>query len=128
MKRSTRQRAEILEALQSAPAFRTAQELHADLVAHGSSVGLTTVYRNLQAMADEDLVDVVLGPRGESMFRKCSTDTHHHHLVCTGCRRSVEVDSSDLEEWAHSTAAEHGFTIVDHVAELFGLCRVCATR
>ena len=128
MKRSTRQRAEILDALRSAPAFRTAQELHADLVQSGSTVGLTTVYRNLQAMADENVVDVVLGPRGESMFRKCATDTHHHHLVCTSCRRSVEVDSSELEEWAHATAAEHGFTILDHVAELFGLCRTCATR
>jgi Fur family ferric uptake transcriptional regulator len=128
MKRATRQRAEILEAMQSSPVFRTAQELHTELGARGSTVGLTTVYRNLQALADEGIVDVVLGSRGESMFRKCKRDTHHHHLVCTRCRRSVEVDSSELEEWAHSTAEEHGFTILDHVAELFGLCRSCATR
>jgi len=128
MKRSTRQRAEILEVLETSPVFSTAQELHAVLRDRGSSVGLTTVYRNLQALVDEDVVDVVLGTRGESMFRKCARDTHHHHLVCTRCRRSVEVDSSDLERWADATAREHGFTILDHVAELFGLCQTCATR
>lgn len=128
MKRATRQRAEILAAIESSPVFRTAQELHADLVARGSSVGLTTVYRNLQGLADDGVVDVLLGPRGESMFRKCATDAHHHHLVCTSCRRSVEVDSSELEDWAEATAEEHGFTILGHVAELFGLCRRCATR
>ena len=126
MKRSTRQRAEILEVLESTSNFATAQELHAELRDRGSTVGLTTVYRNLQAMADEDVVDVVLGTRGESMFRKCARETHHHHLVCTRCRRSVEVDSSDLERWADATAREHGFTIIDHVAELFGLCEFCS--
>lgn len=126
MKRATKQRAEILAALSSSKEFRTAQELHAALIDAGSSVGLTTVYRNLQALAAEGTVDVVPGTKGESMFRKCSTEEHHHHLVCTECRRSVEVDSADLERWAQATARKHGFTIKDHVAELFGLCERCS--
>ena len=126
MKRSTRQRSEIIAALRSSQAFRTAQELHADLKRSGSSVGLTTVYRNLQALSVEGGVDAVVGPTGESMFRICATADHHHHLVCTNCRSSVEVDSEALEDWACSTAQKHGFTVVDHVAELFGLCRSCS--
>ena len=126
MKRATRQRAEILAALESSPVFRTPQELHALLAERGSAVGLTTVYRNLQALAEEGVVDQVHGPRGTSMFRKCRQETHHHHLVCTRCRRSVEVDSTALEQWAAETAEQHDFTILDHVAELFGLCRRCA--
>lgn len=126
MKRSTRQRSEIIAALRSGRAFRTAQELHAELRRSGSSVGLTTVYRNLQALAVEGDVDAVVGPTGESMFRICTTEDHHHHLVCTNCRTSIEVDSDALEDWASSTAQRHGFTVVDHVAELFGLCGSCS--
>ena len=128
MKRATRQRGEILELLQETQTFQTAQELHAELLARGSSVGLTTVYRNLQSLAEEGAIDVVVGDGGQSMFRRCATDAHHHHLVCTGCRSSVEVDSIALERWAQRTANAHGFTSVSHVAELFGLCRSCSTR
>ena len=127
MKRATRQRGEIFELLQETQTFQTAQELHAELHARGSSVGLTTVYRNLQALAEQGAIDVVVGDGGQSMFRRCKTDTHHHHLVCTECRSSVEVDSVALERWAQRTAAENGFTSVSHVAELFGLCRSCST-
>ena len=128
MRRATRQRSEILELLQETQTFQTAQELHAVLRAHGSSVGLTTVYRNLQALAEQGAIDVVVGDGGQSMFRRCETDAHHHHLVCTECRSSVEVDSVALERWAQRTATENGFTSVSHVAELFGLCRSCSTR
>ena len=106
--------------------FRTAQELHEGLRSSGSTVGLTTVYRNLQMLAEEGTIDAIVGPRGESMFRRCATSTHHHHLICTNCRRSVEVDSADLETWATETARAHGFTVVDHMAELFGLCNRCS--
>jgi Fur family ferric uptake transcriptional regulator len=126
VKRATRQRAEILGALDRAGAFSTAQELHARLRAAGSSVGLTTVYRNLQDLAADGTIDAIVGPRGESMFRRCSTAEHHHHLICTSCRGSIEVDSAALERWATETARRHGFTAVDHVAELFGLCERCS--
>ena len=126
MKRSTRQRTEIMEALGRSGAFVTAQELHARLREEGSTTGLTTVYRNLQSLAAEGTVDTIAGPHGEAMFRRCASPHHHHHLVCTNCRTSVEVEAAALEDWARRTADDHGFTIVDHVAELFGLCSRCS--
>jgi Fur family ferric uptake transcriptional regulator len=51
---------------------------------------------------------------------------HHHHLVCRSCGRSVEVEGPEVEAWASSVAAQHGFTDVSHTVEVFGTCQVCA--
>ncbi|HYI45114.1 MAG TPA: transcriptional repressor [Actinomycetota bacterium] len=127
MTRSTKQRAEILRALEDADNFTTAQELHESLRASGSSVGLTTVYRNLQALAAGGSIDSLVTSRGEAIYRKCTTSGHHHHLVCTRCKRSVEIEAGPIEEWVDSVARRHRFSDVSHVAELFGLCDTCAS-
>lgn len=124
--RSTKQRAAIKEALEAAHGFRSAQELHDELRAGDRSVGLTTVYRNLAALAQSGEIDVLRGADGEFIYRLCSTGEHHHHLVCTRCGNSVEVASDEIEDWAERVASHHGFTPVEHTAEVFGICSSCA--
>ena len=124
--RSTRQRAALEDALRHANAFRTAQELHDDLRRADSKIGLTTVYRNLQSLADAGLVDVLRNAEGEAIYRLCTSDQHHHHLVCRACGRSVEIASEEVERWAARTARAHGFTAVTHTAELYGICGSCS--
>jgi Fur family ferric uptake transcriptional regulator len=107
--------------------FRSAQELH-DLLKHkGDSVGLTTVYRTLQSLADAGEVDVLRTADGEAVYRRCSSG-HHHHLVCRGCGRTVEVEGPAVERWADSVAAEHGFVDIAHTLEIFGTCSSCAAK
>lgn len=112
-------------ALSSVDDFRSAQELHDLLRRRGDAVGLTTVYRTLQALADAGEIDVLRSDDGESIYRRCS-DGHHHHLVCRNCGKAVEVEDSQVEEWADQVAAAHGFINVQHTVEVFGLCAGCA--
>lgn len=121
--RRTKQRAAVTELLREAKEFQTAQQIHDQLRARGHSIGLATVYRNLQSMAEQGEVDVVRSGT-EATFRSC-TDTHHHHLVCRECGKAVEVEGPEVEEWAERVAQEHGFTEVNHVMEIFGLCTEC---
>lgn len=126
--RRTRQRATIAEVMAEIEEFRTAQDIH-DLLRHqGHSVGLATVYRNLQAMAEAGEVDVVRLPDGQASYRACGTATHahHHHLICRSCGRTVEVTLPPLEGLIRSLAAEHGFAEMDHELEFFGVCGSCA--
>ncbi|MEE1938210.1 Fur family transcriptional regulator [Streptomyces sp. TRM 70361] len=124
--RSTRQRAAVAAALSEVDEFRSAQELHDMLKHRGDSVGLTTVYRTLQALADAGEVDVLRTDEGEAVYRRCSSDEHHHHLVCRHCGRAVEVEGPAVERWADAIAAEHGFVDVAHTIEIFGTCGECA--
>ena len=125
MARSTRQRQAVLAALDEASSFCTAQELHDVLRHRGDKVGLATVYRSLQLMADSDEVDVIRSEAGEASYRRCSTQ-HHHHLVCRTCGRAVEVSGPAVEAWADRVGGEHGFTQVSHTVELSGVCASCS--
>jgi Fur family ferric uptake transcriptional regulator len=124
MARSTRQRQAVLAALDEASSFCTAQELHDILRHRGEKVGLATVYRSLQLMADAEEVDVIRSEAGEAAYRRCSTK-HHHHLVCRVCGRAVEVSGPAVEAWAGRVAGEHGFSEVSHTVELSGVCAAC---
>ena len=124
--RATRQRAAVSALLDDVDDFHTAQQLHDLLRRRGDSVGLTTVYRALQFLADAGEVDVLRTGDGEAAYRRCRSAEHHHHLVCRTCRRTVEVAGPAVEQWADRVAAEHGFTDVSHTVEVFGTCASCA--
>jgi Fur family ferric uptake transcriptional regulator len=125
--RTTRQRTAVAAVLGDLDDFRSAQELH-DLLRHGgTSVGLTTVYRTLQALADTGEVDVLRRADGETVYRRCSA-RHHHHLVCRRCGRTVEVEGVAVEQWAEDVATAHGFRDVSHTLEITGVCASCAAE
>jgi len=125
--RQTRQRSAIAAALADCDEFMSAQQLHELLRREGHRVGLTTVYRSLQALADAGEVDLLVADDGETMYRRCSSD-HHHHLVCRDCGRTIEIAGPAVESWADTIAAQHGFTDISHTLELFGLCPECSVR
>ena len=123
----SRQRSAVRDELSRDPAFRSAQEIHASLRESGHRIGLTTVYRSLQSLADAAEVDVLRTDDGEATYRACSAG-HHHHLVCRHCSRTVEVEGRAVETWADRVARENGFVDVAHTVEVFGTCPTCAAR
>jgi Fur family ferric uptake transcriptional regulator len=125
-KRSTQQREAVARALEGAGGFRSAQDLFDALRNDGAKISLTTVYRTLQYLADEGSVDVLRSKDGEAIYRRCASTEHHHHLVCRECGAAVEIESTEVEDWAERVAERHGFTSVDHLAEIYGVCRKCA--
>ncbi|EEP71175.1 transcriptional repressor [Micromonospora sp. KC207] len=123
--RNTRQRSAVSALLAEVEGFHSAQDLHAMLRERGERVGLTTVYRTLQGLADAGEIDVMRPPGGEHLYRRCS-EGHHHHLVCRVCGRTVEVAGPTVETWAERVAAQHGYADVSHTLEIFGTCPACA--
>lgn len=124
--RSTRQKRALATVIDESQEFRSAQELHEALRARGEAVGLTTVYNQLRALAEAGLVDTVRSAEGETLYRRCDTSGHHHHLVCRVCGRTVEVAGTAVERWAERVAAEAGFVDVSHTIEVLGTCPACA--
>ncbi|MCA1683137.1 MAG: transcriptional repressor [Actinobacteria bacterium] len=121
----TRQRTAVARALQAAEGFQSAQALHDAMRHAGDSVGLTTVYRHLQALVDAGEVDVLRTDEGEAVYRRCVASDHHHHLVCRVCGTTVEVTGPVVEKWAAQIGRDHDFTDVSHTVEVFGTCRGC---
>ena len=121
--RSTKQRKAVAEVLATISKFSSAQEVHSILISRGEKVGLATVYRTLQALAETGSIDVLRND-GEALYRACSND-HHHHLVCTGCNKTTEISAPEVEIWTEKIAREQGYLISGHTIEVFGLCKNC---
>ena len=126
--RGTRQAEALSSALDSLSGFCSAQQIHAELRRQGEQIGLTTVYRHLQVLSEDGRVDTIRDQSGETLYRRCRSNAHHHHLTCRNCGRSVEVEGRAVERWAEQVASEAGFADVDHTVELFGLCPECVAR
>jgi Fur family ferric uptake transcriptional regulator len=123
--RITRQGQAVLGAVDGSENFRSAQDIHAQLRAAGETVGLTTVYRHLALLTEDGQLDALQTAEGELVYRRCHSSRHHHHVVCRQCRRGIEVELPDLEQWAESTAHALGYTDISHTVEIFGLCSSC---
>ena len=122
--RPTRQRRAIAAVMETFDDFRSAQEIHALLSRRKENVGLSTVYRAVQSLADDGELDSIRTDSGEALYRRCSPQ-HHHHLVCRTCGRTVEVAGPAVEQWADRVAGDHGFADVSHTLEIFGTCTEC---
>ena len=123
VERNTKQKELIHDALKANDEFISAQDLHRKLEDEGVKVGLATVYRQLNALAEAGEADTVR-LEGQQLFRLCGDDGHHHHLVCTNCGKTVEIESPS-ETWLRGISEKYGFTIEWHTLEVFGLCPDC---
>ena len=123
--RNTAQRREVIGVLGRVQGFVSAQDLHELIIKDGGQISLATVYTQLRKLVDSKDVDIVMTDRGESLYRRCVVDVHHHHLACRNCGATVEVDAPQLEKWASEIANKNGFKDLRHIIELNGLCQKC---
>jgi Fur family ferric uptake transcriptional regulator len=114
----------VLKALELAGGFASAQEVHQLITRQGDRIGLTTIYRALQNLQRENVVDLLHRVDGEAIYRLCG-EAHHHHLVCRNCGRTVEIAGGAIEKWVEGVAREHGYRDAGHSAEIFGICSRC---
>ncbi|WP_217624282.1 Fur family transcriptional regulator [Streptomyces sp. TRM64462] len=123
--RSTQKRADVLQALDACQDFVSAQQLYTRMTASGLQVGLSTVYRTLQALDRGGRLDTVRDTDGERLYRWRSPSGHRHYLICRRCSRSQAVDTDAVELWVEHISATSGFADVEHTLELSGLCPDC---
>lgn len=89
-----------------------------------SSISYATVYRTLMMLVDAGLAHQRHFGKGQSQF-EVVTDHHHDHLICTKCKKIVEFENDTIEKLQESVAKNHGFKLVHHKMELYGICREC---
>ena len=123
--RVTRQRLLIDALVSKLSDFHSAQEIHAILQGEGSSVGIATVYRNLQSLADQGRLDVMRSESGEILYRHCRAQAHHHHLVCERCGEVRAFEDRELERAIEQLSSRVDYAIDAHDVTLRGECPDC---
>ena len=125
--RVTAQRITVLDAMIAELGDTTAQALHERLRPAHPQLGMATVYRTLNALADAGVLDRLHHEGTSTCYRYCAPG-HHHHLTCRSCHAVVELRDCDLASWAQHVAAAHGFAAAQHSVELSGICGACRAR
>jgi Fur family transcriptional regulator, ferric uptake regulator len=87
-------------------------------------VGRATVFRTLEALDQLGLIERLDLPSGEHAYVACER-SHHHHVVCSRCGRTSEIDDAGLKAVVHQIARRTGYRVDEHRLELFGLCPAC---
>jgi Fur family transcriptional regulator, ferric uptake regulator len=113
----------VLSVLKECERPASAIGIHQHLLNRGRSVGLTTVYRTLRALADAGLVHV-FHLDGELAYRHCR-DRPHHHLVCVACGLVVERPTEAVARLLEQIRREEDFVPDLRHSDLYGVCGAC---
>jgi len=119
----TRSQERILNLLKSIKQGISAQNLYVELRNKNQGMGLATVYRSLEALKLEGLVQVRTLTNGEALYSLVKQDKHH--LTCLQCGRSIPIKQCPVHQLEAELETNQNFKIFYHTLEFFGLCEKC---
>jgi Fur family ferric uptake transcriptional regulator len=119
----TRSQDRILDLLKILNRAISAQDIYLELRNRSETMGLATVYRSLEALKLEGVVQVRTLANGESLYSTVQED--RHHLTCLQCGASIPINECPVHELETQLHKDYQFKIFYHTLEFFGLCTPC---
>lgn len=123
--KATKARQGILTVLAESDKPLTARDIFLRLRQSADGTSLATVYRNLKLLDDGGLIQRAGIWNGQTLYRQHCLD-HQHQLICLGCRKVVKIAGCPLENFSRQIGEREGFTVTEHLLELYGYCLECA--
>jgi len=118
------QREEILKVLYNSNKHLTPEEIYHEVKKINSGIGLATVYRALSFLENEGLVNSIsFGIEGKKY--ELNRGTHHDHMICLNCDKIIEFYDDKLETLQEKIAKKHGFKLITHELNMYGVCQDC---
>ena len=122
----SKQREKILDSLTNNAIHPTADELLAILKRENSNIGITTLYRNLNQLAEANMIKKIEGLEACAHF---DHNTHeHYHFICNVCKKVYDVPSDVAPNLVNNTRMVTGFDIENHDIVFHGVCSECKSR
>jgi len=116
--RMTGPRRTILETLEASSDHPDVEELHRRVQAHDRKVNIATVYRTVNMLAEQGLLERHTFDDGRLRYEKVP-DEHHDHFIDTETGDVIEFRSNEIERLQEEIARRHGFDIVSHRLEIY---------
>jgi Fur family ferric uptake transcriptional regulator len=121
----TPQRRKIIGAIIGTHEHLTPTAIHELVQRDHTSIGLVTVYRTLEMLAELGLIcETHAGGSCRSYLMRRPAE-HHHHLICSDCGKVIDFTDCGLGELERKLTAETRFKINGHLLEFLGQCREC---
>jgi Fur family ferric uptake transcriptional regulator len=118
--KTTQQREAIVDAFLKSHGHVNLEDLLSSARKKNPSVGLATVYRTVKLLEDAGLASSRQFGSGQTLYEVAGH--HHDHIICQQCQHIIEFESDEIEQLQTDIATRHGFRILQHRHELFGLC------
>lgn len=121
----TPQRRAIISAVSHSHEHLTPAAIHELVCQEHPDIGLVTIYRTLEVLAELGLIcEVHAGGNCRSYLIRRPAE-HHHHLICSDCGTVIDFTNCDLGELERRLTKETRFKINGHLLEFLGQCRKC---
>lgn len=104
--------------------YLSVDDVWSGIASGGTSVGRSTVYRCMEAMASEGSVLKAVAPGGESRYRLAGGGPSGQ-LVCLGCGCALPLDCHMVADFSEHVLEQHAFEIDPSRTVLYGLCGDC---
>ena len=105
----------------------TAADLLDDAHDRRLPLGRATIFRSLELFTALGVLERLDLPSGEHAYVPCEP-VHHHHVVCSRCGRTTEVEECGMQAVADEVSRQTGYRVDSHRLELYGLCAACHRR
>ena len=123
--RITPQRRAVIKAIAVTHEHLTPAELYERVRRDNPGIGLVTVYRTMEILADIGLIcELHSGGNCRSYLLRRPAE-HHHHLVCSECGQVVDFTDCDLSDIERRLSRDTGFEMESHLLEFLGRCPAC---
>jgi len=126
-RRVTAPRRALVDLIAARDGHFTAADLVADVKERRLGIGRATVFRALDVLTELGVVERLDLPSGQHAYVACEA-SHHHHVVCSRCGRSVDIEDAGLTGVVDAVEARTGYRVDRHRLELFGLCPDCRRK
>lgn len=122
----THARLTVLDALESSGGHVTSHEVLDRVTAIDPSIGRASVFRCLDLFTRLSIIRPTYIESSITPTYVLMPEGHHHHIICTNCKRVIEFDECHLEDLTHELENSLHVQLSGHLLEFYGLCETCA--
>lgn len=118
--RMTEQRRVIARVLAGAEDHPDVEEIHRRATEIDANISIATVYRTMRLFEEAGVVERHEFQDGRARYEE-ATESHHDHLIDLRSGEVIEFVNEEIEALQKRIAEQHGFKLVDHRLELYGV-------
>lgn len=122
--RITPQRIAVLRVLADSKEHHSVKGVYEIVRRDFPTTGIATIYKTVNLLKELNEVLEIAIPGGSKRY-----DGHkpiaHPHLICTGCKKVIDLDTGPLKDITQKVADKTGFDILSYRLDFFGLCSDC---
>jgi len=121
----TPKRLAILDFLSRTGTYVSPEEVRQNLREQFASIGLPTVYRNLDELASGGIIAKIIHPNRQLYYYYCPNSNHHHHFICISCRKVTDLHICTVKGLEDEINDQVRGKVMSHILQVNGLCRSC---